>query len=1029
MLKKRSLAGLPARVALTYAGAAAAWIVATDVFLFRLGDTPYTSGWLSIAKGLIFVVLTGLVVYGVLRRAVSGQQRALDQLVAAERRYRERLDDLDHAYLETDAHGCVRFCNPAARLLFADAREELLGTPFAECIAGLEAHQRLDRALRCLAVGEQARGQFRARLARTGDADRELRVDWSVHPADQVPGRLTLVATEITAWARAAQQSRRLATVLEATPDLVATTDTAGAINYLNRAGQRLLGLEEADGGYGRALGSFMPAWANRLVTERAIPEATERGTWSGETALISTSGREIPVSQVVIAHRDERGRLDYLSTIARDISERKAMDQALRTSREQYRSLVENTHDGLAVARQGLVRYVNPRLSEMLGFDLQEYIGGSSMRFVHPEDRDRVRDWYRAVRDDAPRSGTIRFRFLTLSGGVRWVEGKAGTILWEGDDAILSFFTDITEKVHAEGRLEYLAAYDALTGLPNRDLFLATLADRIDRAGAVGGVLAVVYLNLTRFQIYNDSYGHELGDRLLRAVGERLSEHVADSDAVARVGGDEFVVGFSGLSGTAALPPAVRALFDAVGEPFRVKGQEFFVSASAGIAVYPDDGEAAEELLRKAASALEAAKSAGAGSYQYYAPGLNEQARQRLALETDLRHALRRGEFEVYFQPQVDLADGVLRGTEALLRWRHPERGLVMPAEFIPLLEESDLILDAGEWVFRRACEMQRYWRHELGRDLRVSVNLSARQLDDPGLVERIRGILLHTGANPRSMELEITESSLVQDPSRAADTLEALKGLGISLAVDDFGTGYSSLSYFRRFPVDTIKIDKAFIAEVTSDPDTAEIVRAIIAMGHSLGCQLVAEGVETAGQVRFLRRQQCEWMQGYYVSEPVDAARFGDLLGGAGGCLVSVTGEGEAPAVLVVSADDSLAGEVRDVLPDPAPELYTAASAEAGFETLARRDMAAVLVDRGLESMDALEFARRSSLLYPATRRALIGETSDVLLGAQVGEERAVQHFLTRVLTKEAVRQVVARAVADWPGAGTGPGRRRRP
>lgn len=1012
MRKDQDLPRLPARIALLYALVAALWIFFSDSALMALGLDPDAHAMVGMGKGLTFVAVTALLLFLALRRGVWEQLRAFDAMEHAERRQRQRVEALPHAFLEVDSRGVIRFSNPEAERLFGVETSSLQGAELGDLLRGLSAHQQLSSALDLVRSGVDGSGSFRGHLAVNTSEPVDLRIDWSVDPFGPTGRQLVVLITDITLWVKASVESRRLATVLEATTDLVATLTPEGDITYLNRAGRALLGLERdaIDGDLDAQ--RFMPPWAQRLSRDYAVPEALRSGTWSGEMALRTVSGRELPVSQVIIAHHDDRGRLQYLSTIARDISERKAMDEALYASREQYRSLVENTHDGVAVAQHGRVRYVNPRLANLLGFSQAEYLAGSSMVFVHPEDRDRVRDWYRAVQRGEGVEARMRFRFLTVTGGACWVEGKASTILWEGANATLSFFTDITEQVRAEGRLEYLAEYDALTGLPNRDLFLSRLDDAISRSEALDGAVGVVYLNLTRFQIFNDSYGHELGDRLLRAVAERLAESVDDGDVVSRVGGDEFAVILDGLPDADAIPPGVRALLASMDEPFRVQGHEFYVSATAGIAVFPEDGVRPELLLRNAASALEAVKKSGAGAYRYYAAGLNEDARRRLALETDLRHALERGEFELYFQPQADMQTGRLTGAEALLRWNQSERGLIMPGDFIPLLEESELILDVGAWVLEQACLAQRRWWREHGQDLVVSVNLSARQLDDPLLVERVRHILDRTDVDPHRVELEITESSLVHHPEEAAETLESLKRLGLSLAVDDFGTGYSSLSYFRRFPVDTLKIDKAFISELTRDPDTAGIVRAIIAMADSLHCHIVAEGVETLGQLRMLRHYGCNWMQGYFLSRPLPGDAFDGLVRDGEGFAVEC-GDDDGIGLLLVGGDDAALRKL-EALPHQHPLPVTRLTRfDDAFEWLATRETAVMIVDQ--DAGDVAAFANCVKELHPRVGRVLLGDVDNMLVGGQqVGQQRPFQRFLDQSLAGTRFNQVMLEAVA---------------
>jgi diguanylate cyclase (GGDEF)-like protein len=395
--------------------------------------------------------------------------------------------------------------------------------------------------------------------------------------------------------------------------------------------------------------------------------------------------------------------------------------------------------------------------------------------------------------------------------------------------------------------------------------------------------LVAVMALDLDRFKIINDTFGHPVGDRLLQAVAERLASHVREGDTVARMGGDEFTFVLTDLGDShQAGDIAQKILLSLAADPFMLEDKEIFMSASMGISVYPVDGGDTTSLIKNADAALYHAKSEGRNNFQYYAREMNASAMQRLTLESALRRALEREEFLLYYQPQIDLASGRIIGLEALLRWQHPERGLVSPGEFIPMLEETGLIVPVGEWVLHAACRQGRAWQQAGLQPIRIAVNLSALQFRQPDLVGMIERILAETGLDPSSheLELELTESLLMKNVEETAATLHRLHEMGVKLSIDDFGTGYSSLSYLKRFPLTSLKIDQSFVRDLSSNPDDAAIVSAIIALGHGLKLNVIAEGVETTEQLAYLREMKCDEMQGFLFSRPVPASEITQLL-----------------------------------------------------------------------------------------------------------------------------------------------------
>jgi len=438
----------------------------------------------------------------------------------------------------------------------------------------------------------------------------------------------------------------------------------------------------------------------------------------------------------------------------------------------------------------------------------------------------------------------------------------------------------DITERTYAEEQIKHLAYHDALTGLPNRLLFKDRLTVALSHAQRDKTRLAVLFLDLDRFKVINDSLGHNIGDQLLQSVANRIQNGLRDSDTVARLGGDEFTLLLPHLSRSDDAAPIAQKLLEALRQPFLLEGREFLITTSIGISLFPEDGTDAETLIKNADTAMYQAKEQGRDNYQLFNAFVNAKALQRIALEHGLRRALANDELAIHYQPIYDFRAVRITGMEALLRWTHPEMGSIPPSIFIPLAEATGMMQPIGAWAIRTACAQAKEW-HDAGfRHLSLAVNLSVTQLQQPDLVSRVREILEQTGLQPRLLELEITESSAMQSPETSIRTLYELKKLGVRISLDDFGTGHSSLSYLKRFPIDTLKIDQSFVRDITSDPDTAAIVTAIIAMAHSLRLKVIAEGVEFSEQAKFLKRYACDQMQGFLIKPPVPAEQFVELL-----------------------------------------------------------------------------------------------------------------------------------------------------
>ncbi|MEP6885726.1 MAG: EAL domain-containing protein [Gammaproteobacteria bacterium] len=437
-----------------------------------------------------------------------------------------------------------------------------------------------------------------------------------------------------------------------------------------------------------------------------------------------------------------------------------------------------------------------------------------------------------------------------------------------------------LQQRRRTEKWVNHLAFHDDLTSLPNRLMLNQRLDQALSRHRRAGTKLAILYMDLDRFKVINDSLGHKVGDTLLREVSDRLQAGSREGDLAARMGGDEFVMLIENHENLRDISACAQRLLEQLGAPYTLGGNDCHVTLSIGISIFPSDGSDSQALLRAADLAMYRAKDAGRNNFLYYSPSMNVHTVERLELESDLRHALERGEFLLHYQPKVVTATGSIIGVEALLRWKHPRRGLVPPMDFIPLAEETGLIVPIGEWVLATACARTKAWQDKGQTNLTVAVNLSARQFADPMLLPKLTQIIEASGLDPSSLELEITESLVMSHGESAVNVLAKLKSTGVQIAIDDFGTGYSSLAYLKRFPIDTLKVDRSFIRDIPSDSGDKKITRAIIAMAHSLKLKVVAEGVETADQLKFLRTQRCDAVQGYFLYRPLPEEEVAQVL-----------------------------------------------------------------------------------------------------------------------------------------------------
>jgi diguanylate cyclase (GGDEF)-like protein/PAS domain S-box-containing protein len=657
---------------------------------------------------------------------------------------------------------------------------------------------------------------------------------------------------------------------------------------YKDREG-RYLGCNEA---FSRFYGLSPEDMVGKTVYEVA-PKETADVYRKMDDALFAEPGLQIYEYNVPLASGDTRslmfnkatfndsnGNVAGLVGVIVDLTERKREQEQLAEAEALFRGLVEQSLAGIYIIQDRLFAYVNPRMADIFGYTPEEMLRLGPYDIVLPEEHDRLRENIRKRSEGGAAARNI-YRARRKDGSLIEVEVHSRPMEYQGRPALIGILLDITEQQKAERQLNFLAFYDVLTGLANRTLFLDHLKLAMAGAKRHDTLMALHFLDLDRFKEINDTLGHHVGDLLLQSVAARLKECLRDTDTVARLGGDEFAIIQTDLEGIEGAETLAAKIMETLASPFNLDGNEVYTSTSIGITVYPVENADPEQLLKNADMAMYAAKNQGRNNFQFFSSSMNVETHHRMTLQAGLRQALERGEFLLYYQPKVSLQNGRIVGAEALLRWRAADGKLVPPNDFIPVAEESGLIVPIGAWVLAEACRQTLAWQEAGHPTLRMSVNLSTVQFKRNNLIETVTAALRESGLSPQSLELEITESLLMDNDRAALDALEWLRELGVRVSVDDFGTGYSSLNYLKRLPVDVLKIDRSFIDDIPHNSDDVAIARSIISLGHHLNLNIVAEGVETAAQAEFLLAHGCDEVQGFYFSRPVPAEEFEALLG----------------------------------------------------------------------------------------------------------------------------------------------------
>jgi diguanylate cyclase (GGDEF)-like protein/PAS domain S-box-containing protein len=809
------------------------------------------------------------------------------QLQQSEEKYRTILESIQEGYFEVDLTGNFTFFNDSMCRILGYPPEEMMGMNNQQYTDKDHAKRLYKLFAEVYRTGEPAKGSDWQIIRKDGtNKIGEVLVSLQKDSSGNPIGFSGTVrdATERKQSEEALRQSEeRYRTILDEMADAYFEVNVAGNYTFVNDACCRHLGYprEELIGTSFRdqmskeELDKVYKAFGKIYMTGKP-----ERGIFykllrkDGTTGFAEMTGFPL---------RNQQGEVIGFRGVGRDITKRKQMEESLRRGEEKYRTILESIQEGyFEVDLNGKFTFCNNSMSRLTGCSKEELLGMNHKQFTNEETAKEVFQAFDNVYTTGEPSKGFDWQIIRKDGVELFIETSV-TLQKDSSGKPTGFkgmIRDITERKRMEQQLNYMATHDALTGLPNRLMFNQLLNQAIRSAQRHKRQLAVFFIDLDRFKAINDSLGHEAGDRLLKEMANRFKKSLRAVDVVGRLGGDEFVIFIEEVEEFRQVEIVAHKLLSSAIKPMVLQGEECRVTASIGISIYPGDGSDEQTLIKNADIAMYFAKEEGKNNYQFYSKDIQSQSNERLSLETNLRSALERNELSLKYQAKVDFKTGMITGVEALLRWDNSYLGSVTPTQFIPVAEETGLIVPIGRWVMKTACAQNVAWQRQGLPSVCMAVNLSLRQLMDDKLLEDIKAALDDSGMAPNLLELEITESMLMHNPARLIAVLTNIKKMGVRLAIDDFGTGYASLAQIKNFPIDTLKVDRSFIRNLPQDSENRAITEAIIAMGKTLSLTVVAEGVETQAQEDFLRDHICDEMQGFYFSKPIAPDQFGYLL-----------------------------------------------------------------------------------------------------------------------------------------------------
>lgn len=810
-----------------------------------------------------------------------------EALRQSEEKYRTIIENIEDGYVELDLKGNFIFFNDAISKIHGYSRIELLKLNYRDIMDEENAQKIYDIYNQVFTTGKPEKEFEYEIIAKKGQ---RRNLETSISVIKNNAGRVVAfrgIVRDKTAHKQAMealrQSEEKYRSILENIEEGFFEVDLAGNFTFFNNSTCSLLGYSRNE----------MMGLNYRNYTDKEsckdVFQTFNNVYNTGVTAndfdwlIVRKDGTKRYVEASVSLKKDPSENPVGFQGFTHDVTDRKQAEEALRHSEEKYRNILENIQEAyFEVDLAGNFTFFNDSLCRLTGCTRKELTGTNYSRFSDKENSQKVFLAFNKVYNTGKPTEGFDWLIIRKGGSKRYIE--ASVSLQKDSSGKPSGFKgvirDITERKRIEQELNYMATHDTLTGLPNRLMFNQLLNQAIQSAKRNKNQLAVFFIDLDRFKIINDTLGHEAGDQLLQETAKRFRQSLRAVDVVGRLGGDEFVILIEDFHDMSQVAKVAHKILSAAIKPMVIIGEECRVTASIGISVYPDDGQDEQSLMKNADIAMYFAKEEGKNNYQFYSRDIKSQSTERLSIETNLRRALERGELSLDYQARLDFRTNEITGVEALLRWNNQYLGAVTPTQFIPVAEETGLIVPIGKWVMKTACAQNMAWQKQGLPPVCVAVNLSLRQLMDDNLLEDIKSVLKETGLAPNLLELEITESMVMHNPSRLIALLTKIKALGVRLAIDDFGTGYSSLAQIKHFPIDTLKVDRSFIRNLPQDSEDKAITEAIITMGKTLSLTVVAEGVETPEQENYLREHVCDEMQGFYFSKPVAAELFADLL-----------------------------------------------------------------------------------------------------------------------------------------------------
>ena len=821
-------------------------------------------------------------------RDITERKKAEEALRQSEARYRNILDNMEEAYYEVDLHGNLTFFNTTAARNLGYTDNVMMGMNFCQYVNKKNADKLFEAYSKVFLTGESVKA-FEWELISKESG--KIPVESSISLMRDTQGNpvgFKGIIRDITERKRAEEAIRqgeeKYRTILETIPDVYYEVDLAGNLTFFNDNIVFVIGYSKEE-----LTGINYRAYTDKEAA-KIVLQAFNKVYTTGEPVkeidwpITRKDGTKIYIDQSISLIKDSSGKPVGFRGIIRDITERKEAEEAIRQGEEKYRTILESIQEGyFEVDLAGKITFCNDSMARIMGAAREELMGMSYKNLTRKENTKEIFYAFNNVYKTGEPSKTFDWQIMRRDGVEVFVETSI-TLQKDPSGEPAGFkgmIRDVTERKRTEQQIKYMATHDALTGLPNRLMFNQLLNQAIRSAMRHQQQLAVFYIDLDRFKIINDSLGHDAGDLLLKEIARRFRSALRGVDVVGRLGGDEFVILIEQVGELSQLEFVAHNIISSAMKPVILMGEECRVTASIGISIYPKDGQDQESLMKNADIAMYFAKEAGKNNYQFYSKDIQSQSTERMGIETNIRLALERKEFSLQYQARLDCKTGVITGVEALLRWKSPSLGSVTPTQFIPVVEETGLIVPIGRWVMKTACTQNVAWQRQGLPPVCMAVNLSLRQLMDDKLLDDIKTALDDSGMTPNLLELEITESAIMHHPARLISILNDIKKLGVRIAIDDFGTAYTSFAQIKSIPIDMLKVDRSFIRNLPQDSDHRVITDAIIAMGKVLGLTVVAEGVETQAQEDYLRDHICDEMQGFYLSKPIDPDQFGGLLG----------------------------------------------------------------------------------------------------------------------------------------------------